>query len=64
MEGEVFVAACYPCNEVVLECLDGSFCRVSAVDVGGYQLDISIDLVHKGFQYLGAFIVQNVELGS
>ena len=57
MEREVFVATCESCYEVVFESLDGSFCCVSAVDVGGYQLEILLDLVHKGFQYLGAFII-------
>jgi hypothetical protein len=44
-------------NEVVLECPDGSFCSILAVDAGWDQLVVNSNVGHVAFEDGRAFIV-------
>jgi hypothetical protein len=63
-EGECLVCCAHCGDEVILEGLDGSFCGVHWVHVGGCQLESSGFIGHKLFKCSGAFVVQHVELGA
>ena len=60
MYWEVFVDAGYSCNEVIFECLDGTFHQVSSVKVGRDELKAFVLLCHEFLQYLGALVAEIV----
>ena len=42
MDWEVGICAAKSCYEVILVCLDGPFCGITAMAVGGGQLDVDV----------------------
>jgi hypothetical protein len=49
VEGEIRVGATKASNEVVFERSDGSFGGIAAVDMGWYELEINLFVVHEIF---------------
>ena len=56
--GKLWVRATQYCYEVILEGADGSFCGVTAVDMGGDELVLYFFVVEVMYQYLVALVVQ------
>ena len=57
MQGEILVSAAKASNEVVFECVDGSFCSIAMVDMGRDQLVIHIFSYKEVLEGLGCFVV-------
>ena len=51
-------------NQVVLEVLDSSLCRVCPVQVGGYKLKSDSLAVHRILEASWTFVVKHLELGA
>ena len=49
MEGGVFVRATQSGNEVILECVDGSFSGITSVQVWWYKLEVYLLFMHEVF---------------
>ena len=48
-------------DEVVLECLDGPFCRVHTVIVWLYELPLAFLLLQKYLEWLGRLIIRDIQ---
>ena len=62
MHGELVVCAAQACNEVVLPCVNGSFCCIAAMQMWWYKLVGHLVLLVKLFHCSGCFIVQPMGL--
>jgi hypothetical protein len=62
MQGEFRVCAAEVRDEMVFERVDGTFGRIVAVDLRGYELEVDCFLDHVVFEELGALIVESLEL--
>ena len=49
-------------DEMILECLDGSFCPVSTMEASGGELVIDVFCSHEVGEEFGCFVVQAMEL--
>ena len=61
-EWETGVARAETGDEMVLKCLDGTFCGIATVAVGGNALEVDFVFGECGFEIGRAFIVQDVEI--
>ena len=61
MKREILVHTAESSNEMILEGLDGTFCRVSTMDARWNELKIHVFFVHEVFQKSRAFVVQSLE---
>ena len=61
VKGELFVGGAKARDKMVFERLNGSFCRISAVDVGWDQLIVDSFLSNGSFEGSGCFVVELLE---
>ena len=59
---ELGVAGCEAGAGMVFPCLDGSFGRVAAMDVGRHSLEINVVFVERFFEFVRAFVVEDEQL--
>ena len=64
MQRKIWVAAANPCDQMVLERLDGPFGRVGEMQVGRGELEGESLFLHEGLKSCGAFIVKRLKNGS
>ena len=64
MQREVWVAATQAGDEVILVCLDCSFCDVGVMKVWGHELKLDTGLAWKLFEAARALIVHHLVLGG
>ncbi len=58
MDGKIFVSCTQTSNEVVFECVDGSFGGIAAMDVWWDQLIVHIFRHQEFLEGLGCFVIQ------
>ena len=63
-EREFWIARCKAGAEMIFPCLDSAFGGVAAVAVGRDALEVDVVFLEGFFEFVGAFVVDNVEGGS
>jgi len=63
VQGEIFVRAAKASNEVVFECVDGSFCSIVMMDMGWDQLVIHIFSYQEVLEGWDASLSKHCNLG-
>ena len=62
MDGEIFIHAAQPGNEMIFECADRPFSSIALVEVQWDQLEVNIFMMKVLLECEGGLIVKALEL--